>query len=136
MSQRAVKVPAIDTKSGFSMTPFLRISALLLALCAAQQASALAIGGAEMRASRALSCVLAEDALGYLEEDQFNQRFDAVVEGFSDGAVDIIYAKALGYIDGLLFGVPSQDQTEALRRLQDLSNSQACSSAVKLGVSL
>lgn len=118
------------------MSRFTKLFVLLMAVALSPLANALALGSAELQASKALSCVLAEDALGYLEEDQFNARFDDVVDGFSDGAVDVIYAKALGYIDGLLFGVAPQDQGEASRRLQDLSNSQACSRPVKMGVSL
>jgi len=91
--------------------------------CAAQ---ALTLSPAHLEAAQRLGCVLADDALGALSEDQFNQRFDSAVEGFSEGAVDVIYAKALGTIDGLLFGVSSQGG-EAARRLREFRRSQRCS---------
>jgi hypothetical protein len=50
--------------------------------------------------------------------------------------VDVIYAKALGYIDGLLFGVSAEQRAEAMRRLQDLSASPACSPTAQVGLSL
>jgi hypothetical protein len=89
-------------------------------------AHALTLSPAHLEAAQRLGCVLADDALGALSEDQFNQRFDSAVEGFSEGAVDIIYAKALGTIDGLLFGATSQGG-EASRRLREFRRSQRCS---------
>jgi hypothetical protein len=118
------------------MKSFVRLAVLLGAFSAASFANALALGSAELTASKSLGCVLAEDALGYLDEDQFTQRFDQVVDGFSEERIDVIYAKALGYIDGLLFGLSSSDSTVAMMRLQDFSTSQACSRAVAIGVSL
>lgn len=89
-------------------------------------AQALTLSPAHLAAAQRLGCVLADDALGALSEDQFNQRFDSAVDGFSEGAVDIIYAKALGTIDGLLFGVSSQGG-EAAQRLREFRSSQRCS---------
>lgn len=115
---------------------FLSFVALLAALCAPVQALTLSAG--DLQAAAQLGCVLADDALGYLNEEQFNQRFDAVVEDFSEEEVDVIYAKALGYIDGLLFGVPSSEAAVATQRLQAFSNSGSCSNfqVVKSTVSL
>ena len=119
------------------MKPLFAIVTLIAALLVAPLTQALALGAPELRASRSLGCVLAEDALGYLSEEQFNQRFDEAVDGFSEAAVDVIYAKALGYIDGLMFGLAAADGAEARGRLESFSNSQACSRAVSsLGVSL
>ena len=88
-------------------------------------AQALTLSPAHLAAAQRLGCVLADDALGTLSEDQFNRRFDSAVEGFSEGAVDIIYAKALGTIDGLLFGASSQGG-EASSRLREFRTSQRC----------
>lgn len=112
------------------------VSAFLASGFWSAQVSALALGAAELQASKALGCVLAEDALGYLSEEQFNERFDGAVDGFDDESVDVIYAKALGYIDGLMFGLSASDNQEAMQRLQSLSTSQACSRPVNVGVSL
>lgn len=120
----------------------LRSLSALLTLAAALFCSsvhALTLSSAELDAAAQLGCVLAEDALGYLNEDQFNDRFDTVVSDFSESQVDVIYAKALGYIDGLLFGLSSSDSAVAAKRLEAYSNSNNCGfgmSAVSLGVSL
>jgi hypothetical protein len=116
-----------------------RLACALLATLVALlplRAAALSLGSAELKAASALGCVLADDALGYLTEDEFNRRFDTVVEGFDDAAVDVIYAKALGYIDGLLFGVGAGDASRAMHRLEDLSSSDACRSPVRYSVAL
>ena len=99
---------------------------MLLIALAATQVQALTLSSNELDAAQRLGCVLADDALGYLNEDQFNNRFDAAVGDLSDEQVDVIYAKALGYIDGLLFGVSSGDQHEATGRLLSYSNSGSC----------
>ncbi|GEM_PF-6157971 len=87
---------------------------------------ALTLSSAELAAAERLGCVLADDALGYLNEDQFNERFDNAVEGFGEAQIDVIYAKALGYIDGLLFGVSSGDEREAGSRLHSYRSSGRC----------
>ncbi len=113
------------------------VMTLLASLCAPAQA--LTLSSAELDAAAQLGCVLAEDALGYLNEDQFNDRFDGVVGEFSESQVDVIYAKALGYIDGLLFGLSSSDSGIAAKRLEAYSNSNSCGfgvSAVSHSVSL
>jgi ABC-type amino acid transport substrate-binding protein len=97
----------------------------------AMPAQALTLGSAELAAAERLGCVLADDALGYLNEEQFNQRFDAAVADFSDAQVDVIYAKALGYIDGLLFGVPSGQADVAAERLENFSNSGRCEGGLR-----
>ena len=102
------------------------IIAIATTLFASLPAQALTLSSAELAAAQQLGCVLADDALGYLDENQFNARFDDVVESFSDEQVDVIYAKALGYIDGLLFGVPSGEGHVASRRLESFSNSESC----------
>lgn len=109
---------------------FLALAALAASLLAPLPVQALALGAVELQAARNLGCVLAEDALGYLSEDEFNDRFDAAVADAPEGQVDVIYAKALGYIDGLLFGVAPGQREEALRRLEAYSLSGACTRAV------
>lgn len=96
----------------------------------AMPTSALSLGAAELLASKQLGCVLAEDALGHLSENQFNERFDDVVEGFSAPQTDVIYAQALGYIDGLLFGLDGAATVEAESRLRSYANSEYCAAGV------
>ncbi len=102
------------------------IVATTMLLSASLPVQALTLSSSELAAAEQLGCVLADDALGYLNEDQFNNRFDDVVDAFSDEQVDVIYAKALGYIDGLLFGVPNGQGQLAARRLESYSNSERC----------
>ena len=105
---------------------------ILLALLPFQAAQALTLSSAHLAAAEQLGCVLADDALGYLSEEQFNERFDDAVEGFGDESVDVIYAKALGYIDGLLFGVAEGETGEASRRLQNFSSSGPCAAGSRV----
>jgi hypothetical protein len=109
-----------------------RYTAALVAVLAwvALPVHALTLSPDHLAAAESLSCVLAEDALGYLDEEQFNERFDASVVGFDEPAVDVIYAKALGYIDGLLFGVTSGAEGEAASRLEAYSASSRCSASL------
>ncbi|MEM6484351.1 MAG: hypothetical protein AAF662_05135 [Pseudomonadota bacterium] len=92
----------------------------------AMPTAALSLGAAELLASKQLGCVLAEDALGHLSERQFNERFDSVVEGFDSAQTDVVYAQALGYIDGLLFGLSGSATVEAESRLRAYANSDYC----------
>jgi hypothetical protein len=113
-----------------------RLLTMLAALFGSFGAQALSLGSDELHAAQRLGCVLADDALGYLDEEQFNRRFDEAVTDLSEAQVDVIYAKALGYIDGLLFGVPSGKPDAATRRLLDFSSSHSCSESVISTVSL
>lgn len=98
----------------------------LVAAIVSLPTQALTLSSVELSAAEHLGCVLADDALGYLNEEQFNARFDEAVGDLSDAQVDVIYAKALGYIDGLLFGVSSGDRDIAHSRLESFSNSETC----------
>ena len=50
---------------------------------------------------------------------------------------DVIYAQALGYFDGLMFGIPAGDDREVSARLQEYLSSAACTRLTGLeGVSL
>ncbi|MDP5071195.1 MAG: hypothetical protein NWQ45_09880 [Congregibacter sp.] len=102
------------------------LSVSMLGAALSTSVQALTLSSVDLDAAAQLGCVLADDALGYLSEDQFNTRFDEVVGDMSDDQVDVIYAKALGYIDGLLFGVSPADADIASRRLQSYSNSGSC----------
>ncbi|WP_439108099.1 hypothetical protein [Congregibacter sp.] len=98
----------------------------LVAAVLSLPAQALTLSSVELNAAAHLGCVLADDALGYLNEEQFNSRFDEAVGDLSDEQVDVIYAKALGYIDGLLFGVSPGNADIANQRLEAYSNSGSC----------
>jgi hypothetical protein len=101
---------------------------LLACTLGAGPALALTLSPAHLEAAERLGCVLADDALGQLDDAQFNSRFDAAVRGFDDRAVDVIYAKALGYVDGLLFGASMGPEAE--QRLRAFAGSASCSAQV------
>ena len=50
----------------------------------ASQASALSLAPEEFRASRQLACVLAEQSLGYLSEEEYGSRTHDVLESFDE----------------------------------------------------
>jgi hypothetical protein len=92
----------------------------------AQEASALAMGPDEFAAARQLTCVLAQETLGYLDASEYADQTNSVLEDFDQAESDVIYAKAIGYYDGLMFGVEERDQRGINARLQAFVSSQAC----------
>ena len=118
-----MSIPTAARRSALASTLVFAVTAVL----GVAQTHALTISSDELRAAKALGCVLADDALGYLTEEQFNERFDETVVGLSAEQEDVAYATALGYIDGLLFGVSNGNQAAAMERLQALSDSEDCS---------
>ncbi|QIB67239.1 hypothetical protein [Kineobactrum salinum] len=114
---------------------FLGTTLILLTLLSSR-ASALALGPEEFAAAKRLSCVLAQDSLGYLTEKDYQQLTDEVLDEFEAEQGDVIYAKALGYFDGLMFGIPEQDDAGVTARLQSFVASQACTMVVGVSYSL
>ena len=43
---------------------------------------------------------MAQDSLGYLSADDFNDLIDQALSDFDDEDGDVVYAKAVGYFDG------------------------------------
>ena len=91
-----------------------------------QQATALSLAPEEFVASRQLACVLAEQSLGYLSESEYGEKTHTVLDGFDDSERDNILAKALGYYDGLMFEVASEQVNE---RLQTFVESKSCTAS-------
>jgi hypothetical protein len=100
---------------------------LALSLLASGQALALSLAPEEFLASRQLACVLAEQSLGYLSEEEYGERTHTVLDGFQDNERDAILAKALGYYDGLMFSVASDDARQVNERLESYVSSDNCS---------
>jgi hypothetical protein len=82
-----------------------RFLLLLVLVGGTGQATALSLGPEEFAASTQLTCVLAQESLGYLSEDEYGSLTHNVLADFDASESDAIYAKALGYIDGLMFGI-------------------------------
>ena len=117
--------------------PFKRSIALLFLASATHQAPALEMAPEEFHASRQLACVLAEQSLGYLSEDEYGSRTHTVLDPFNDVERDMILAKALGYYDGLMFEIDDRDEAQVNQRLAVFVESSTCSSGYsKVGLKL
>ena len=77
----------------------------------------------EFHASRLMACVLAEQSLGQLSEEEYGRRTHTVLDEFDETERDAILAKALGYYDGLMFAL-EPDQVDT--RLEDFVASKTC----------
>ena len=100
-------------------------------------AAALELGPDDFLAARSMTCVLAQESLGYLSEDEYADMAESVLEDYTQEGGDIIYAQALGYFDGLMFGLAAEDSREINARLQEYVSSAACTRFTGIeGVSL
>jgi len=106
------------------------IGGLLLSLLMPSTAQALALGPKEFAAAKNVACVMAQDSLGYLSADDFNDLVDQALSDFDDEDGDVVYAKAVGYFDGLMFGIPESDQRRVKQRLREFNSSRACTRLV------
>lgn len=103
------------------------ILCLVAAVMTATQALALSLAPEEFKASRDMACVLAQEQLGLLDEEEYGNRTHRVLDGFDDRERDTILAKALGYYDGLMFAIDDEMNVEAVeRRLQGFVASSLC----------
>ena len=118
------------------MKSVLQLSLAAALLVGSNLSQALALGPDEFTAARQLTCVLAQDSLGYLSESQYDERVGDVLDDFNEVDGDVIYAKALGYFDGLMFGIPERDQRQINARLQSFVESQACTQIVGVSFDL
>ena len=104
-----------------------RATILAVSLClACQHAGALSLAPEQFQASRKLACVLAEESLGYLSQDEYGRRTHAVLDGFDESERDNVLAKALGYYDGLMFAVEADDVRQVNERLETFVASASC----------
>lgn len=105
-------------------------SGFLLSLLLTSGAQALALGPKEFAAAKTVACVMAQDSLGYLSENDFNDLVDQALADFAGDAGDVIYAKAVGYFDGLMFGIPESDRELVQARLRQFNASRECTRLV------
>lgn len=106
------------------------IGGLLLSLLLSSMAQALALGPKEFAAAKNVACVMAQDSLGYLSAEDFNDLVDQALSDFDSETGDVVYAKAVGYFDGLMFGIPESDQRLVKQRLREFNGSRACTRLV------
>lgn len=118
----------------FSSTRQRRALRLLVAVMAATLAGksmALALAPEEFQASRQLACILAQQSLGQLSEQEYGELTHSLLDDFEEAEQDTILAKALGYYDGLMFSIPGNDAAEIDLRLEDFVSSPTCSSGYR-----
>ncbi|WP_418259884.1 hypothetical protein [Haliea sp. E17] len=104
------------------------VMAGFISLLVALPAAALSLAPEEFNASRQLACVLAEQSLGYLTEVEYGARTHDVLDGFDDTERDNILAKAIGYVDGLMFDIAADNNNLVDGRLQEFVASTTCAS--------
>ena len=97
-------------------------------LAYAMQSAALSLAPEEFKASRQMACVLAQQELGQLSEDQYGERAHTVLDGFDEAERDNILAQAVGYYGGLMFSKTADNAKQVTIRLEDFVSSSTCSS--------
>ncbi len=107
------------------MNSLLKIS-LILMLAYTTQAAALSFSPEEFQASRKLACVLAQQSLGQLTEEEYGERAHTVLDGFDELERDNILAQAVGYYGGLVFSIAKSDPTGVSPKLEDFLSSSTC----------
>ena len=85
----------------------------------------------EFAASRQMACVLAQQSLGHLTEDEYGKRTHTLLEGFDETERSTILAKAIGYYDGLMFDIADSDGSAVDTRLRDFIDSGTCDSGFR-----
>ena len=86
----------------------------------------LSLAPEEFQASRKMACVLAQQSLGQLSEDEYGALTHSVLEEFDDVERSNILSKALGYYDGLMFSISDDDAAQINHRLTDFVSSSTC----------
>ncbi len=97
-------------------------------LAYAAHSSALSLAPEEFKASRQMACVLAQQSLGKLSEDEYGKKAHTVLDGFDEAERTNILAQAVGYYGGLLFSNAEETAAKSTLRLEDFVASSACSS--------
>lgn len=108
------------------MKLIVKLCALSLALHVTQ-ALALSLGADEIETSRKMACVLAQQTLGRLTEDEYGELTHSLLDGFDEAERDNILAQAVGYYSGLTFTVQETEPQEVNLKLEDFVASSACS---------
>lgn len=107
------------------MKSLARICTIPLLAYAAQSAS-LSLAPEEFAASRKLACVLAQQSLGQLSEEEYGNRAHTLLDGFDDEERDNVLAQAVGYYGGLMFSTGDADSKQMTLRLKDFVASSTC----------
>ncbi len=79
------------------MKPLIRFCVFPLLAAYAIQSTALSLAPEEFDASRKMACMLAQQSLGQISEDQYGERVHTILDGFDEAERDNILAQAVGY---------------------------------------
>lgn len=107
---------------------------LLVRLCLvpllayATQGAALSLAPEQFAASQKLACVLAQQSLGQLSEEEYGNRAHTLLDGFDNEERDAVLAQAVGYYSGVMFATTDTDARQMTLKLQDFVSSNTCSS--------
>jgi hypothetical protein len=96
-------------------------------LAYATQGAALSLAPEQFTASRKLACVLAQQSLGQLSEEEYGNRAHTLLDGFDNEERDAILAQAVGYYSGVMFSTTDTDTRQMTLKLQDFVSSNTCS---------
>jgi len=107
------------------MNSLIRYCSIVL-LAYSTQGAALSFSRDEFEASRKLACVLAQQSLGQLSEDEYGAKTHTVLDGFDDTERDHILAQAVGYFGGLLYTNARDDKASETVRLEEFVASSTC----------
>jgi hypothetical protein len=108
------------------MKPLARLCVIPL-LAYATQGAALSMAPEQFAASRKLACVLAQQSLGQLSEEEYGNRAHTLLDGFDDKERDAVLAQAVGYYSGIMFSTTEVDARQTTLKLQDFVSSSTCS---------
>ena len=96
-------------------------------MAVAMHSSALSLAPKEFEASRKLACVLAQQSLGQLTEQEYGEKANSLLDGFDDTERDNVLAQAVGYFGGLMFSSTEKDAQARTLRMEDFVASGTCS---------
>lgn len=108
-------------------SPILTATVFAALVAQAAPGMALSLSPEEFHASRQMACVLAQQELGQLSEEEYGSKTHRVLAGFGETERDAVLAKALGYFDGLMFAITDDNEQAVARRLEDFTTSNTCS---------
>ncbi|MEZ5502485.1 MAG: hypothetical protein R3E50_07400 [Halioglobus sp.] len=110
------------------MKALTRLCLIPLVACATHSV-ALSLAPDEFAASRKMACVLAQQSLGQLSEDEYGARAHTLLDGFDETEQNTILAQAVGYYGGLMFSTTDSEgkSDQANRKLEDFVASSTCS---------
>jgi hypothetical protein len=107
------------------MKILIRLSVIPL-LAGAMHGTALSLSPEEFEASRKLACVLAQQSLGQLNEQEYGEKANTLLDGFDAAERDNVLAQAVGYFGGVMFSPTEKDAQATALKMEDFVSSDTC----------